>query len=477
MVKALRPFAVLACLSVALAFGPLTRAQTPAAPAPRGPITLTGPLTVAAVGDSIALRPLSIYEKQPAFAGVRDLIQSADVGFTNFEFTVFDLHKFLPTPQAENGGLAVYAGPEQAKQLQWMGFNMVSRANNHATDLGVEGMEETDQILDSIGMVHAGTGQTLGDARAPAYLQTARGRIALISTASTFTPMSRAGAARFDMKGRPGVNALRTTRTVWLEPAAYDALKAAVANMHLQPAPKPFTDTEMRAFGDHFKKGTTNRIEIDADQNDVQDILAQVRSARREADFVYVVIHAHEPSNQSETPPDFLPGFAHAAIDAGADMFITHGPHQLRGVEIYKGKPIFYSLGNFIFQYQTLDRLSADDYEKDGLDMYRSTVGDFFDDVIRNKKGLGFTEDVWWESAVAVVKFDHDRLQSIEMHPIDLGADRPPSQRGTPRLASPALAKKIVDRLIRLSAPFGTHMRDLNGVAVVDLGTTATQQH
>ena len=469
MVRTRRPWAVLACLFTALAFGPLIRAQAPVPPAARGPITLTGPLTVTAVGDSIALRPLRVYETQPAFAAVRDLIRGADVAFTNFEFTVFDLHRFRPTPQAENGGLAVYAGPGQAQELQWMGFNMVSRANNHATDLGVEGMEETDQTLDQIGMVHAGTGRDLGDARAPAYLQTAVGRVALISTASTFTPMSRAGAARFDMKGRPGVNALRTTRTVYLEPAAYDALKAAVATMNLQPPPTPFTDTDMTAFGDHFRKGTTDRVEIDADDRDVQDILAQVRSARREADFVYVVIHAHEPSNQSETPPDFLPGFAHAAIDAGADLFITHGPHQLRGVEIYKGKPIFYSLGNFIFQYQTLDRLSSDDYEKDTLDMYRATVGDFFDDVIRNKKGLGFTEDVWWESAVAVVKFDRGRLQSVEMHPIDLGADLPPSQRGTPRIAAPALAKKIVDRLIRLSAPFGTHMRDVNGVAVVDL--------
>ena len=52
-------------------------------------------------------------------------------------------------------------------------------------------------------------------------------------------------------------------------------------------------------------------------------------------------------------PADFIPIFARAVIDAGADVFVGHGPHVLRGIEIYKGKPIFYSLSNFIFQNET----------------------------------------------------------------------------------------------------------------------------
>ena len=50
-------------------------------------------------------------------------------------------------------------------------------------------------------------------------------------------------------------------------------------------------------------------------------------------------------------------------VDAGADMFVGHGPHVLRGVEIYKGKPILYSLGDFIFQNETLLRLPSENYE------------------------------------------------------------------------------------------------------------------
>ena len=60
-------------------------------------------------------------------------------------------------------------------------------------------------------------------------------------------------------------------------------------------------------------------------------------------------------------------GIHKKCIDAGATTYIIHGPHQLRGIDIYKGRPIFYSLGNFIFQNETIDPMPADYYEKYGL--------------------------------------------------------------------------------------------------------------
>ena len=63
------------------------------------------------------------------------------------------------------------------------------------------------------------------------------------------------------------------------------------------------------------------------------------------ADWVIVSVHCHESGTHRDEPPAFLEAFARAAIDEGADMFFGHGPHVTRGIEIYKGKPILYSLG------------------------------------------------------------------------------------------------------------------------------------
>lgn len=440
-------------------------AQEPG-PAPLAQPTLSGPLTFAATGDSILLRPIGSFEKDPGFAAVRQLVSSADVAFTNFEFTVFDLTRFAPFAQAEHGGLHVHGAPERASDMRWLGIDLVSRANNHAMDYGLEGMNETTEILDRVGLVHAGVGPDLGRARAPAYLQTPAGRVALVSTASSFTPLSRAGHARRDMKGRPGLSPLRWTRRITLDSTSYERLRDTIRQTDLVPA-NSLRDDRLSVFGTDYHRGERNRSELIADERDVREILAQVRSARRLADFVIVTIHAHEPGNRSETPADFLPAFARAAIDAGADLFIGHGPHQLRAIEIYKGRPIFYSLGNFFFQYQTLEPIPSDIFESHGLDPLAATVGELFEAI--KTRPLGFPEAIWWESVVATVRFEGNRLSAIELHPIDLGTTLPGSQKGTPRKAPAELGKTIIDRVTRLSAPHGTQVRYERGIGVIDL--------
>ncbi len=446
-----------------------TPAGSPAQqPPPVGP-TVTGELSFAATGDSILLRPVSVYESESAFADILKLLRGSTVAFTNFEMSVFDTAKFEPTPQAEYGGLWVHGSPAQAKELKWLGFDMVSRANNHTTDYGVEGMLQTNQILDDLGIVHAGSGATLGHARAPAYFQTAVARVAMISTASSHSPSSRATYARVDIKGRPGLSPLRWSRQVFFDPATFAKVKAAAESWRtpLAQAPPP-PDDEVNLFGTRIKKGDRNRVELVADERDVKEIIAQVRSARQQADLVVVTIHAHEPGNGIEPPPDFLPGFARAAIDAGADMFLGHGPHMLRGIEIYKGKPIFYSLGNFFFHYQTLEPQAYDVFEsRTNLDPFRATIADLYGAV--PGWGASFREDFWWESVVAVSRFEAGRLKSIVLHPVDLGHGLPRSQSGTPRLAHPALARKIIERLARLSRPFGVDIRFVDGVGVIEL--------
>src|SRR5262249_36212549 len=143
-----------------------------------------------------------------------ELLRSADVTFGNFESTAVDPASFGGWPEAESGGSWLISTPRVPADLRRIGFDMVARANNHATDWGVAGMRATDRMLTEAGIVHAGTGDTLAGARAPRFLTTPAGRVSLVSVASRFEAMSRAADPLGRVPGRPGVNALRTTRYV-----------------------------------------------------------------------------------------------------------------------------------------------------------------------------------------------------------------------------------------------------------------------
>jgi poly-gamma-glutamate synthesis protein (capsule biosynthesis protein) len=144
-------------------------------------------------------------------------------------------------------------------------------------------------------------------------------------------------------------------------------------------------------------------------------------------------------------------------IDAGADAFVGHGPHYLTGIEIYEGKPIMYSLGDFVFQNETLLRLPYDNY--DGYDLGEVSgawVADFNAARYRNETtGFPVRPEIW-ESVVAMPTFDGERLVSFELHPITLGFGQPASVRGRPMLADRELGRKIIQALVDASAPHGT---------------------
>jgi hypothetical protein len=107
-------------------------------------------------------------------------------------------------PRSEN----IFSDPALLKELQWIGFNLFGTANNHSMDFGIQGLLDTIQVLKQGGAVYAGTGIDLGHARAPGYLSTAHGRVALVTCASTFPQDSPAGQARPDIRGRPGLSPL-----------------------------------------------------------------------------------------------------------------------------------------------------------------------------------------------------------------------------------------------------------------------------
>jgi len=104
--------------------------------------------TLTAVGDLIITAPISERMKRTSPDLIR-ILQSADVTFGNFEGSALDLPKFDGYPAALTGGNWLLSSPKVPSDLRAMGFNLVSRANNHATDFGVKGMLTTDESFDT----------------------------------------------------------------------------------------------------------------------------------------------------------------------------------------------------------------------------------------------------------------------------------------------------------------------------------------
>lgn len=430
-----------------------------------GPLqcTIGDGFTLAAVGDLIISNPESANDN-PAFQAQLKILRSADVGFGNFEGTAIDIRHFQGSPQAESGGAWIVDSPLIPADLKNMGFSMMNRANNHTTDWGVEGMAETDRLLDRAGIVHAGTGKDLAAARAPQYLQIPKGRVALVGMASSFTPMSVAADPSGIVPGRGGVDALHTIRWVLVTPDVMQGL-VKLHNSLPDQASRQISGTpqQLVLLGTHYRLSDRAGYAFDMNQADLAAILRNIREGKESADFLIATIHCHEPGNWSTTPPDFLVTLAHDAIDNGADVFIGHGPHQLRGIEIYKGKPIFYSLGNYYFEEYQQQVIPAALYAEFNVDPNTGIPAEFQD--MRSSREFGGNQ--YYTSVIAVSTYEHGQVSEIHLYPIDLGIDRRWNQRGVPRLASPDVARSILGRLVDLSKPFGTNVEIEGNVGVI----------
>ena len=426
--------------------------------------------SMALTGDSIITRSLSVYD-EPEYLQMINLIRGADVAFTNLEVL---FHNYEPYPMAVSGGTWMRADPKLAAELSWAGFDLLSRANNHTGDYGVEGMRITTRHVRDAGMVDAGVGESLAEAREAKFLETSKARVALISVASSFARHMSAGPSRDDIPARPGLNPLRYKTTYEVEAEEFERLKALGTSLgqfsNQDGKPRGLDEEkpgEMKLFGRDFKLAESNRVRTEANEKDVAAITAVVNNAKRVADFVIVTIHAHEGQKRSE-PAEFLPVFARAMIDAGADVFVGHGPHALRGIEIYAGKPIMYSLGDFIFQNETLLRLPYDNYARYDLGA-DAHLADFNDKRYKNDtEGFPANPEIW-ESVVAVPVFENKELVQLALHPITLGYGLPRQVRGRPMFADGELGAKIINDLKERSAPFGTRIVARGGIGYVEL--------
>lgn len=448
----------------------------------------TGDFDLALNGDFMLTQRISVY-REPDYMALVETMRAADATFVNLETTVREWDEGTPSITQ---GTPMTTPPALLGELKWMGINIVSCANNHAYDYGENGLLACLRHLDAAGIAHAGSGRNLDESRMPAYVETARGRLALVAVTTTYRPWNKASASRGDVAGRPGVNPLAHKVTYGVDDATFEVLRTMNrelgflkeqerAKTHFFSDKEIATQTaeEINVFGQRIVKGDDFSITTKADADDLAGNLRWIREARRQADWVLVSLHCHEFSARSmkaETHKvnlselaDFAREAAHSAIDAGADAVVGHGSHTALGVEIYKGKPIFYSLGGLLFQNETVPFVPAEAYGRFDLGS-EATPADLFD-ARTNSDKKGFPAYAgYWECFMPVCRFRGGKLSEIEIIPTDLGFGRPRYQRGRALQARGPLADRILHRLQMLSASYGTVITTANGVGTIKVG-------
>lgn len=413
--------------------------------------------TLALSGDSMITRGSVVTDEDRA-RELRQLIADADVAITNLEVVASDRRgyhssgAFTPTLIAPSAVL---------DELVALGIDAAGFANNHTLNLGIDGMLDTVRGLRERKIACAGVGMTLAEATMPAYVDKPNGSVAVVACSTTFTSGDEATRPSDAMIGRPGLNPVRHRTRMGVTQEQLAQLSEIHRQLGLTAEIDylremrflPSTGGDELLFGGSFFAAEDPRIETTCVPADLGRIRHWVAEAKARADVVVFSVHSHENGSTLVEPAQFLVELAHAAVDAGADVVLGHGPHRIRGVEIYRGRPIFYSLGNFIAQFELMSNLSSHSYDAlfadDQLPPYRVLGG----------ACLGFAEHPeYWRSFVPVLTYDGSQLIDIAVHPIGLGFDRPDPQRGRPMMADATEADAVLDDLVRLSKGFGTNV-------------------
>lgn len=414
-------------------------------------ITPPDEISIFIAGDAIITQPWSHFD-EPEFLQLIDEVSRADVAAVNLEMLIHDYEAY---PSANSGGTWMAARPLIARELRWAGFDMASNANNHSFDYGTIGVLKTVEHMEKAGIKLAGVGKDLQTATAPVYYDSPKGRVALISTSSSFTAYGRAGRSRPDIHGRPGLNPLAVTtetRSTISRATAEKLRRFAESEGIPEVSIEEFRGSErLRFLGETFTIGDENELErtTTIDQDDLERNLNAIREARQNADIVIMTIHSHGWGGLVE--------FAHKSIEAGADLFFAHGPHVIRGIEIYNDKPIFYSLGDFVFQNEQVELLPDEFFRQYGLGDEASPEDAQNARSANGTRGFPVRRTAW-EGIAATINFKDGNLVGIRLFPVDMGFGKPLPIRGRPKYANKELGKYIIDFTIEQSREFGTEI-------------------
>lgn len=231
--------------------------------------------------------------------GVLSALQSVDMRFVNCMRTYSD--RKVESALAPQVGQPV----EMAQIYTDGGFDAVTMANNHSFDAGVEAMLDTRELFASRGIQVTGAGRDLAEARKAAIVEKNGVRVAYLGWTAVATAGTEAGP------GKPGVASIRVK-------------------------------TAYETRGPHQPV----RVRTEPDPKDLALLLEDIRALRQQADVVILAFHAGI-IRIPRVICDYQVTVAHQAIEAGADMVVGHAPHLPKAIEMYRGKPIFYSLGVF----------------------------------------------------------------------------------------------------------------------------------
>lgn len=282
-------------------------------PIPTPEPTVAPILKLVAVGDIMLGRSVGRrLEENPdgynaAFSDVVNILKNGDVTFANFEAPITNSLHSL----YKKNKIILKCSPASIDAVKAAGFDALSLANNHMMDYYDTGMYDTIALLNKYGIGHSGAGGNLDEARKPLIIEENGVKIGFIS----YTDMA------YMYLGNPNIN---------------------------------------YAAGDDRAGVAPRKMEL---------ILEDLEKLQSQVDISAVSLHWGVEETFKITPE--MVEFAHRLMDNGADIILGHHPHQFQGIEIYKGKPIIYSMGNFIFDQNDPENMETFileiDYEKDVL--------------------------------------------------------------------------------------------------------------
>lgn len=260
------------------------------------------PHTLLALGD---IGPRRV-DPNTIFDLVSNTLRDADLVFGQLEPCL--TQRGTPSPQAR---LAMRADPGVAQAINAAGIDVLSWASNHCLDWGRDGFTDTLKSLSQQNISVVGAGENIGAARQCVIKQLGSTRIAFLAYCSILPQDYWA------TEDRPGCAPMRA-----------------------------FTVNEQI---EHDQPGTPRRQHTFAHRQDLQALINDVEQVKKQAEIVVVSCHwglHFVPAALA----DYQRQVAHAAINAGANIIVGHHPHVLKGIEVYRGAVIFYSLGNFAIE-------------------------------------------------------------------------------------------------------------------------------
>jgi len=429
------------------------------------PATVKDGFTYAVLGDIAQVGPVTGLNL-PEFDNVLRIVRNADFALANQEGAAF---AGASKRFAVNETGAMFPSDTSAPwDIKNMGVRMLSVANNHSVDYGADALLENLRLIKAAGLSYAGAGSSLREARAATLLETPKGRVTVVATAGTFKLNFAAGDGRGGLVDRAGISTVRTTVLQQVTPREMALLQQLSALR--RPSSAPAADTalpkRLMVLDQVYQLGDKPGLSYRINQFDLRDIMQAVHTAKQNSDFTIFTIHAHQSATGEDdinpVPGDYLVQLFHSVVDAGADVVAGHGNHLLRGIEIYKGKPIFYGLASFVFSGRPAGITAGGEPR---LLERPSPTGPPSDQSIRPLGG-GVPPLTMWESIFATTTWEGGKLKEVRIYPIDLNAagNKP---KGVPSFAAPELAKKILGEVQATSAAFGTTVRIEGDVGII----------